>query len=45
MSGCIDELKKKGYNLEGYSPDFYAALEECKGNCEACFSWAQATYG
>ena len=46
---CLEYLKSKGYNLEGYSPDFYATLYNAKPEtpeeCYGILAWAEATYG
>ena len=46
---CISVLKRKGYNLKGYSPDFYDALTDnnatTEEECEGLMAWAEAVYG
>jgi len=46
---CASVLKKKGYNLEGYSPDTYYYLQENNAmnedECEALFWYLEMVYG
>jgi len=46
---CASVLKKKGYNLEGYSPDTYYYLQEnnatSEDECEAWFWYLEMVYG
>jgi hypothetical protein len=49
MMNCIDVLKKKGYDVSGYSPDTYIMLTENnitdEEECEGLLSYLEATYG
>ena len=46
---CFDVLKKRGYNLDNYSPDTYVRLVENnitdKEDCEPFFWLLEAIYG
>ena len=46
---CVEILKERGYNLEGYSPDMYVRLNENDifnaDECESWFAYLEAVYG
>ena len=46
---CIDELRRRGYNLSGYSMDTLYYLENNDINdteeCEAYFAYLETQYG
>jgi len=47
---CLDYLKSRNYNLEGYSPDTYYFLfnttpSHPSSECEGLFAYLQACFG